>query len=173
MGEKEYIARLDAELDVALLEQELSIRWQCLLVLRIATCFLQKGAAADLSLYDIASMMSRDEYEKPSALEVVFAQAKTLAEGKRRGGNPKRRRSPNVSPAALPTPQPRKMRRSRSMCSLDFDAFKSPVCNRRPPKCQQTTAARGRSPTPARMCSTRSSGSTWTISWTQPSRGGT
>jgi hypothetical protein len=124
--EKAYIARLDAALDVALLEKELSIRWQCLLVLRIATCFLQKGAAADLSLFDIACMMSRDEYEKPSVLEIVFAQAKTLAEGKRRGGNPKRRRSPNVSPAALPTPQPRKLRRSRSMCSLDFDAFKLP-----------------------------------------------
>lgn len=124
--EKAYIARLDAEHDVSLLKKELSIRWQCLLVLRIATFFLQKGAAADLSLFDIASMMSRDENEKPSTLEVIFAQAKTLAESKRRGGNPKRRRSPNVSPAQPPTPQPRKMRRSRSMCSLDFDAFKLP-----------------------------------------------
>lgn len=124
--EKTYIARLDAEHDVNLLKQELSIRWQCLLVLRIATMFLQKGAAADLCLFDIASMMSRDEDEKASTLEVIFAQAKTLAESKRRGGNPKRRRSPNVSPATPPAPEARKMRRSRSMCSLDFDAFKLP-----------------------------------------------
>jgi len=129
--EKAYIARLDAEHDVSLLEKELSIRWQCLLVLRIATTFLQKGAAADLCLFDIASMMSRDEDEKPSTLEVVFAQAKTLAESKRRGGNPKRRRSPNVSPGVPSTPDlnPPKMRRSRSMCSLDFDAFKLPETN--------------------------------------------
>lgn len=127
--EKAYIARLDAEHDVMLLEKELSIRWQCLLVLRIATFFLQKGAAADLTLFDIACMMSRDENEKPSTLEVVFAQAKTLAESKRRGGKPKRRRSPTVSPAAHPSPDPRKMRRSRSSCSLDLDAFKLPETN--------------------------------------------
>jgi len=123
-AEKAYIARLDAEHDVSLLKEELSIRWQCLLVLRISTFFLQKGAAADLSLYDIASMMSRDETGSPSALEVAFAQAKTLAEARRLGGKVKRR-SPTVSPAAGPAPTP-KIRRSASAVSLDFDAFKLP-----------------------------------------------
>lgn len=123
--EKAYIARLDADVDAAILSRELSIRWQCLLVLRISTLFLQKGAAADLSLYDIASMMSRDESDNPSTLEVVFAQAKTLCESRRRGGNPKRR-SPNVSPVAGPIQHGPKLRRSASAVSLDFDAFKLP-----------------------------------------------
>lgn len=122
--EKAYIARLDAERDAALLGDELNIRWECLLVLRIATLFLQKGAAADLSLYDIASMMSRDVEGGPSTLEVVVAQAKTLAERKRLGGRPKRR-SPTVSPTTGPMPEI-KLRRSQSMVNMEFDAFKLP-----------------------------------------------
>jgi len=129
MEAKAYIAHLDAERDSEMLSQELSIRWQCLLVLRVATTFLKLGAEADLSLYDIASMMSRDEADKPSVLEVVFAQAKTLAESKRRGGRLKRR-SPPVSPAWGPTPTPSpqgtKLRRSASATDLCFDAFKLP-----------------------------------------------
>merc|ERR1712093_358285 len=117
------------ERDSEMLSQELSIRWQCLLVLRVATTFLKLGAESDLSLYDIASMMSRDEADKPSVLEVVFAQAKTLAESKRRGGRLKRR-SPPVSPAWGPTPTPSpqgtKLRRSASATDLCFDAFKLP-----------------------------------------------
>lgn len=122
--EKAYIARLDAERDAALLGDELNIHWQCLLMLRIATLFLQKGAAADLSLYDIASMMSRDVEGTPSTLEVVVAQAKTLAERKRLGGRPKRR-SPTVSPTTDPL-QDNKLRRSQSMVNMDFDAFHLP-----------------------------------------------
>jgi hypothetical protein len=125
-AEKAYIARLNAEHDVNLLKQALNIRWQCLLVLRISTLFLQKGVAADLTLFDIASMMSRDEDSNPSALEVVFAQAKTLAESRRRDGKLKKR-SPNVSPLTGPSPGPTpKLRRSASAVSLDFDAFKLP-----------------------------------------------
>jgi len=124
VDEKAYIARLDAERDATLLGDELNIRWQCLLVLRIATLFLQKGAEADLSLYDIASMMSRDVEGAPSTLEVVVAQAKTLAERKRLGGRPKRR-SPTVSPTTGPM-QDMKIRRSQSMVNMDFDAFKLP-----------------------------------------------
>jgi hypothetical protein len=119
--EKAYIARLDAEHDATLLKGELNIRWQCLLVLRVATRFLQKGAAADLSLYDIASMMSRDETGAVSALEVAFAQAKTLAE---KMSNRPKRRSPTIAPLESP-PKP-KIRRSASCCSLDLDAFKLP-----------------------------------------------
>jgi len=122
---KAYIARLDADRDAELLKSELSIRWQCLLVLQVATTFLKLGAAADLSLYDIASMMSRDEPTKPSVLEVVFAQAKTLAERKRLGGRPKRR-SPPVSPITGPMQGKKGLRRSSSSCTLDLDAFKLP-----------------------------------------------
>jgi len=123
-AEKAYIARLDADDDAALLSDELSIRWQCLLVLRVATIFLQKGAAADLSLYDIASMMTREVRGKPSTLEVCLAQAKTLAEKKKLGGRPKRR-SPTASPTTDPIPIA-KMRRSQSMVNMDFDAFNLP-----------------------------------------------
>lgn len=130
-AEKAYIARLDAEDDATLLSRNLNIRWQCLLVLRVATLFLQKGAAADLSLYDIASMMTREEKGSPSTLEVIFAQAKTLAEQQKLGGKPKRRSptgasvSPTQSPVTEPAPTP-KLRRSRSLCNLDLDAFKLP-----------------------------------------------
>lgn len=119
--EKAYIARLDPEHDASLLRTELNIRWQCLLVLRVATRFLQRGADADLSLYDIASMMSRDETGAVSALEVAFAQAKTLAAKKR--GPTKRRTTPPQSPSLAPKS---KMRRSISCCSLELDAFKLP-----------------------------------------------
>lgn len=126
--DKEYIARMDADKDADLLSEELNIRWRCLLVLRVATRFLQKGAAADLTLYEIASLMSRDQPDKPSALEIVFAQAKTLAEKKRFGGTGKRRRSPPVSPN-IATPLKlggTTLRRSASALSLDEEAFRLP-----------------------------------------------
>jgi hypothetical protein len=129
--EKAYIARLDAEEDATLLSRNLNIRWQCLLVLHVTTLFLQKGAAADLSLYDIASMMTREEKGRPSTLEVIFAQAKTLAGQQKLGGKPKRRSptslstTPTQSPVCEPAPTP-KLRRSRSLCNLDLDAFKLP-----------------------------------------------
>jgi len=103
---REYIARLDVEKDAQLLSCELNIRWQCLLVMRIATMFLQKGAAADLCLYDIASMMSRDEAGKPSALEVVFAQAKALWQTKLNGGKPARHIPSGNSPPGSPVRSP-------------------------------------------------------------------
>jgi len=129
-SEKEYIARLDAEHDASLLNHELNIRWQCLMVLRVATLFLQKGAAADLSLFDIASMMSRDDEGCPSTLEVVLAQATTLAEKKQLGGRTKRR-SPQVSPSTNPLPDTT-LRKSQSCLELSLvmggggDTFKLP-----------------------------------------------
>lgn len=128
-SEKEYIARLDAEQDVNLLSRELLMRWQCLLVLRVATTFLQLGAAADLSLFDIADMMCRDDVDKLSVLEIVFAQAKTLAETKQADRGVSRRRSPPLSPTSTPPGQMKigkKMRRSASATSLSLDSFKLP-----------------------------------------------
>lgn len=128
-SEKEYIARLDAEQDVNLLSRELLIRWQCLLVLRVATTFLQLGAAADLSLFDIADMMCRDDVDKLSVLEIVFAQAKTLAETKQEDRGRSRRRSPPLSPTSMGDSQMKigkKMRRSASATSLSLDSFKLP-----------------------------------------------
>jgi len=81
--EKEYIGGLDPSMDSMLLSQELAIGWRNLLMLQVATTFLQKGAAADLSLFDIASMMVRDDTSVPSMLESIFTQARALAEVKR------------------------------------------------------------------------------------------
>lgn len=136
-SEKAYIARLDAEKDAELLSHELAIRWQCLLVLRVATTFLQLGAAADLSLYDIASMMSRDDPEKLSVLEIVFAQAKTLAEFKQKENKENKKlshhhSSPPLSPMSIGAKvsvggkAKKKIRRSVSAQSLSLDAFKLP-----------------------------------------------
>jgi len=84
--EKEYIRGLDPSTDSLLLSQELAIGWRNLLMLNVATTFLKKGAQANLTLFDIASMMARDDTSVPSTLESIFTQARALAEVKRSPG---------------------------------------------------------------------------------------
>ena len=57
--------------------------------MRISGLLLQKGVAADLTIYDIACCMCRSNIDKPSQLEVLCAQAATLA--KKIKGNVKRK----------------------------------------------------------------------------------
>eukprot|EP00658_Telonema_sp_P-2_P014119 TRINITY_DN1534_c0_g1_i6.p1 TRINITY_DN1534_c0_g1~~TRINITY_DN1534_c0_g1_i6.p1 ORF type:complete len:544 (-),score=119.59 TRINITY_DN1534_c0_g1_i6:121-1752(-) len=119
-AEKEYIRGLNPSNDSSLLSQELDMAWRNLLMLNIATTFLQKGAAADLTLFDIASMMVRDEPEVPSTLENIMTQSRALAQTKRGGsGGLLPRRSPAITPSpGSPKNQKRGMRRTNSNIDL-------------------------------------------------------
>ena len=71
--------------DKALLRQELpNLRPECLRVLEVATTLLQAGAAAGLTLYELASVMTRGVLpggdEEPSELETMVAAARGAAE---------------------------------------------------------------------------------------------
>ncbi len=59
-GELAYIASLDAARDVALLKQELpALRVESLRILEVSTVLLKRGAAAGLSLAEIATIVTR------------------------------------------------------------------------------------------------------------------
>jgi hypothetical protein len=56
----EYVRRLDADRDLALLAQHgLSIRPECARVLRVLTALLKKAAARRMTPFEIASIMCR------------------------------------------------------------------------------------------------------------------
>jgi len=69
-----YIRHINVEEDAALLEK-LSIGPECIRTMKISSTLLKKGAAAGLSLYEIASMASRIDIDQPSPLERIFEQA--------------------------------------------------------------------------------------------------
>lgn len=82
---KAYIARLDAEKDIALLKQKFGnyIRPECYKVLRITTLWLKTGAEMGLTPLDIGQMMCME----PSQLEKMCWEAEELAEKQRDGEN--------------------------------------------------------------------------------------
>lgn len=56
----EYVRRLDADRDLAILAQHgLAIRPECARVLRVLTMLLQKAAARRMTPFEIASVMCR------------------------------------------------------------------------------------------------------------------
>lgn len=72
----DYIARLDAEKDIALLSAHgLHLRPECLRVLRVCTMLLQKGAAAGLTPQQIGLIMSREAPLVKSPLERLHSEA--------------------------------------------------------------------------------------------------
>mmetsp|Transcript_5609 Transcript_5609/g.12420 ORF Transcript_5609/g.12420 Transcript_5609/m.12420 type:complete len:688 (-) Transcript_5609:1735-3798(-) len=82
--ELQYIKNLDIEADKELLRKELpNLRPECLRVMELATTLLKKGAEAGLTLFEIASMMSRpfgDADEEPSQLETLCSEARAMLE---------------------------------------------------------------------------------------------
>ena len=70
---------LDIKADIDELRRRLAIREECLKVMRISGMLLQKGVAADLTMYEIGSLICRQNIDTPSQLEVLCAQAATLA----------------------------------------------------------------------------------------------
>eukprot|EP00250_Pteridium_aquilinum_P020610 c24881_g1_i1 orf=965-2815(+) len=77
----EYIESLDAEEDIALLQEcGWSLRPQVARIFRISTMLLKKGAAAGLTPFDIGSVMSRAEsLDSKSTIELIVEKA---AEGR-------------------------------------------------------------------------------------------
>lgn len=74
-----YIRDLDAEQDLNLLAAHgLYIRPECASILRLSTMLLQRGAAAGLTAYDLASIMCREGLTK-SPLEKLANRALELA----------------------------------------------------------------------------------------------
>ncbi|XP_002975579.2 phosphatidylinositol 4-kinase gamma 4 [Selaginella moellendorffii] len=72
----EYIASLDADKDLELLEQHgWRIGVESARVLRVSTMLLQRGAAAGLCAFDIGSMMCRDALDSKSAIERMLEEA--------------------------------------------------------------------------------------------------
>jgi len=70
----DYIHSIDIESDAEVLAT-LGVREECIKTMIISSTLLQKGAAAGLTLFDIASMASRTDLEEPSLLEQMVARA--------------------------------------------------------------------------------------------------
>lgn len=77
-------APLPLQRDKAILRRELpNLRPECLRVLEVSTVLLQMCAAAGLTLYDVATVMTRpflDIDEEPSELERICAYARQCIE---------------------------------------------------------------------------------------------
>jgi len=74
----EYIKSLNVDQEILMLKQKFgnTIRDEHFLVLRIATMLLQKGAAANLTFFDIGEIISRADVSKPSTLEDMCSLAR-------------------------------------------------------------------------------------------------
>jgi hypothetical protein len=76
---KAYVASLDAERDIALLKKfNIPLSNESLRVFRTMTRLLKQGVAAGLTLFEIASIASRDMESERSRLERVVVKAKWL-----------------------------------------------------------------------------------------------
>jgi len=81
---KSYIARLDPDADCAILRGLTNSNTpyfddQVLRNLKVCTLFLKKGAAADLTLFDLGEMMSRKNRLQPSFLERAMMEAEEIS----------------------------------------------------------------------------------------------
>lgn len=75
--ELDYIQKLDAKDDADMLRIQLPmLREACHRMLLLSTTVLKKAAAAGLCLAEIGEMMTRDEIEERSQIELLFIQAK-------------------------------------------------------------------------------------------------
>ncbi|KAI5079040.1 hypothetical protein GOP47_0006711 [Adiantum capillus-veneris] len=80
--ELEYIKKLDAAKDVDMLRAHLPmLREACHRTLILSTAVLKKAAAAGLCLTEIGEMMTRDQIEERSELELLCFQAKRELSG--------------------------------------------------------------------------------------------
>ncbi|CAI5477998.1 unnamed protein product, partial [Closterium sp. Yama58-4] len=85
---RDYIARLDAEADLSLLQANgWAVKDACARVFRAATLLLKKGSAANRTVFEIGSLMVRDDPEVPSALEDMLARAEEKALSGAAGGD--------------------------------------------------------------------------------------
>jgi hypothetical protein len=71
---REYVASLDVEADIERLKHLLgdALPTPCLLTLRIGTELLQSGLAKKLTLCEIGRLMVREDFDRPSKLELAI-----------------------------------------------------------------------------------------------------
>eukprot|EP00752_Nemacystus_decipiens_P002871 g2672.t1 len=74
-----YIQSLDPEATAEKLGNTLNLQEPCLRNLRITETLLKEGVAAGLTLYDIACIIRREDFDKISELEALVARANELA----------------------------------------------------------------------------------------------
>ena len=74
-----YIAALDPEEDMKMIRSQLAINEVAMRNARITSMLLKIGAAKGLTLYDIASIVVRQDLDEPSLLEIAVAQTESLA----------------------------------------------------------------------------------------------
>jgi len=72
---KAHISRIDVDNNESLL-RELGLQDEYLKTMRISTTLLKKGAANDLTLYQISKMVCRPSISQPSMLEEIYQEAR-------------------------------------------------------------------------------------------------
>jgi len=77
---KLYIEHIDADVNARLLTEKLNMTPDSIKTMKITTMLLKKGAQNDLSLYDIASLICRQDLDVPSALEVLCKNVEGMIE---------------------------------------------------------------------------------------------
>ncbi|TDH65774.1 hypothetical protein CCR75_003898 [Bremia lactucae] len=79
-AELDHIASLDEARDAAVL-RTIGIEEECVTTMRLCTAVLKQGAEAGFSLYEIGSLLQRDDdFASPSQLEVMVAKAVAAVE---------------------------------------------------------------------------------------------
>jgi len=76
---KRYIESIDSQDDAKMLELYLPIANESILIMKISTMLLKKGAKHNLTLNQIGTIASRKAIEKPSFLEVMVEEARAKA----------------------------------------------------------------------------------------------
>lgn len=95
----DYIARLDIDTDIEMLESSFKIRPICLRNMKISTQLLQRAAASGLTLAQIGRLICRPDEDdtEPSPLEKIVKKAEQLSALK-----PKNSKLTAVTKKALP-----------------------------------------------------------------------
>lgn len=96
---KAYIRDLDIDADIEHLRTNLGIRETCLRTMRITGMLLKKGAAAGLTLHQIATIICRNDLDAPSELEIMCSQASKLVKSAQ---EQIKYRSPSLNPKPHP-----------------------------------------------------------------------
>jgi hypothetical protein len=76
---KRYIASIDPDEDARMLRQYLPIPDESIVIMRISTLLLKKGVQHNLTLSQIGMIASRKQPEKPSVLEIMVEEARSIA----------------------------------------------------------------------------------------------
>jgi len=77
---KLYIEQIDVDANARLLTEKLNMTPDSIKTMKITTMLLKKGAHSDLSLYDIANLICRQNLDEPCSLEVLCKKAEGMIE---------------------------------------------------------------------------------------------